>query len=478
LPTKFGEKMEIRVLDSQTAFHDLSDLGLSPEYVNRYRRMIQQPRGWIIVGGPSGSGKTTTLYALLNATKNFTKNVITIEDPIEYQLQGITQCQVNPRVGLTFTSGLRSILRQNPPVVLVGEIRDPEIAAMAMRVSETGHLVLSTLQANDAVSVVDQLYSLGLSPNRVASNLLMVIAQQLVRKICPECRARYTPSAEELRSIGIHNHQDPAFEAYKGIGCKTCQNTGYYGQIGLYEMFTPNDQLREEIAQQSANRILKNLAIEAGMKTMLKEGIEKIRQGITTIEEVAKVCYIEPVEAAQMEETCTRCGQKLTKEWLVCPFCGTSRTGSWKITIRPPTANRETRIVLADDSRASRKILSFVLERKGYQVILAVDGEEALERIRSERPDLIILDVAMPKRDGFSVCQELRSDPETRSIPVIMLTCLGSLEDKLKGISLGANDYITKPFSLEELLARIEFALHRSAQRETPKVADNNRALM
>jgi type IV pilus assembly protein PilB len=469
VPTPFGEKIEIRILDSQIAFGDISTLGLSPADLDMYRTMLQQPRGWIIVAGPGANGKTTTLYALLNATKNFTHNVITIEDPIEYQLPGITQCQVNPRVGLTFVSGLNSILRQNPQVILIGEIRDSEVAATAMRASETGHLVLTTLQVNDAVSVVDRLYNLGFSPNRVASNLLMVIAQRLVKKICPDCRIKYTPEREELRKIGIPPAPESGFDAYKGVGCKTCNNTGYYGQIGLYELFVLNERLREEIAQQSANRVLKNLAIEAGMKPLLQDGIEKIRQGITTIEEVAKVCVIEPigmqqptVHVQESQDTCKQCGKPLAKPWAICPFCGTSRTGSWRITMQPPTPKPGIKIVLADDSKASRKILSFVLGRKGYQVITAVDGEDALEKIRSERPDLIILDIAMPKRDGFAVCHEVRSHTETRAIPVIMLTDSGSLEDKLKGISLGANDYITKPFTLEELLARVEFVLRRT----------------
>lgn len=498
LLTNFGEKVVIRILDSKTSSHDLTRLGISAEHLKLYRTLISQPQGWVLVTGPTGSGKTTTLYASLNTMKDVTKNIVTVEDPIEYQLEGINQVQVNPKAGLTFASGLRSILRQDPNVILVGEIRDAETAGIAMQASETGHLVLSTLHTNDSISTVNRLFNLGISPDLVAANLLVVVAQRLVRRICPKCKTEYVPDVQELQSIGIYNGQRSPFVAYKGSGCRTCKQTGYYGQIGIYELFAPNDRLRNEIAKRPTKQVLKQLATEAGMKTMLQDGIEKVRQGITTIEEVARVCYVEPDESVRtiecpecgktltenedictfcqshLNKICGQCGAKLEDTWQLCPFCGTQtpkepETDRQAVPTSPTPIQfdmqkREIRIVAADDEPPIRDMVKHLLETNGYQVISAVDGDDALKKIRSELPDMVILDVMMPKRDGFSVCKAVRSSMETMFIPIVMLTGQDSIEEKLQGLSLGADDYITKPFNADELLARIETVLRRSYQ--------------
>lgn len=496
LLTNFGEKTVIRILDSQTSSHDLSRLGFSQEHLQVYQTLTQQPQGWVLVTGPTGSGKTTTLYATLNALKDETKNIVTVEDPIEYQLEGINQVQVNPKAGITFASGLRSILRQDPNVILIGEIRDEETATIAMQASETGHLMLSTLHTNDSISTVSRLFNLGLSPDLVAANLLVVIAQRLVRRICPKCKIKYTPEARELRNIGIYDEDETPFIAYKGSGCSACKHTGYYAQIGLYELFIPNDRLRAEITKHPTKHVLKQLATDAGMKYMLDDAIEKIREGITTIEEVARVCYIEPEDIAKMSDcptcgktvstaeencpfcqsplrqTCGQCGARLEQRWLFCPFCGVQKPGTTIPELsedqRLPAphyidiTNQEIRVVTADDDAQVRNIIKLLLETRGYQVITAVNGEDALEKICTELPDLVILDILMPKKDGFEVCKAIRSSLETMFIPVVMLTGQDSVEEKLRGLSLGADDYITKPFHADELLGRIEAVLRRS----------------
>jgi len=463
LPSNFGEKVVIRVSDKQTSSHDLSHMGMSQRYLNLYRTMLQKPQGWILVTGPTGSGKTTTLYASLNAIKDITKSIVTVEDPIEYQLEGINQVQVNPKGGLTFASGLRSILRQDPDIILVGEIRDIETASVAMQAAETGHLVLSTLHTNDAISTVNRLFNLGIDPDLLASNLLAVVAQRLVRKICLQCKTEYIPDIEELRKVGLSESQaNDVF--WKGAGCKVCMNTGYYGRIGIYELFVPNDRLRDEIANRPAKHILKNLAIKAGMKTMLQDGIEKVLQGITTLEEIARVS---PVEQDILESTLQDIENK---QAIVTPPPGTTAqpvVQEQQIATQADVPEKPDRILIAEDDVRIRKTLKRLLKRRDYQVILAVDGEDALEKIRVERPDLVLLDIRMPKRDGFSVCQAMRSDVKTIFIPVIMLTALDSIEEKLHGLSVGADDYITKPFHPDELLARIEAVLFRSYQRET-----------
>ena len=459
LLTNFGEKVVIRILDSKTSAHDLTRLGFAPDQLKFFRAMLKQPQGWILVTGPTGSGKTTTLYAALNMLKDVTKNIVTVEDPIEYQLEGINQVQVNPKAGLTFASGLRSILRQDPNVILIGEIRDAETAGIAMQASETGHLVMSTLHTNDALATVNRLFNLGISADLVASNLLLVIAQRLVRRICPHCQSQYVPAAQELHSIGLANGQQPALAAYRGNGCAQCKQTGYAGQLGLYELFAPNDRLREAIARRPAKNVLKQLAAEAGMHTMLADGIEKIRQGITTIAEVARVCYVEPDESGKADES-----GKPAESGKPIEVADVAEPAAALVPIQANLQKRDIRIVAADDEAPIREMVKLLLENQGYHVIPAVDGEDALAKIRAELPDLVILDVMMPKHDGFAVCKAVRTSVETMFTPVIMLTGQDSIEEKLQGLSSGADDYITKPFHAGELVARIETVLRRSYQ--------------
>ncbi len=502
LPSNFGEKVVIRILDSKTSAHDLSRLGLTPDHLRVYQSLIQQPQGLILVTGPTGSGKTTTLYASLNAIKDDTKNIVTVEDPIEYQLAGITQVQVNPKAGMTFASSLRSILRQDPNVILVGEIRDAETAGIAMQASETGHLVLSTLHTNDSVSTVNRVLSLGISPDLLAANLLAIVAQRLVRRICPKCKTEYVPEAEEWRQVGVYHDKQADTLAYTGRGCDWCKQTGFYGQVGIYEVFVPTERLRGEIAKRPGKHRLKQQAVEAGMRTMLNDGLEKIYQGLTTIDEVARVCHVEPEEIQSMQEcpvcgkrfpedadvcpfcqqhaqrTCGHCQAALDATWFFCPLCGTPTAQaqtqpSQVVAGKPPEADAEEsaeapiRIVAADDDEIVRNMVKLLLETKGYQVIPAVNGRDALEKIRTELPDLIILDVVMPKLDGFGVCQAVRAVVETMFIPIVMLTGQDSLEEKQRGLSLGADDYITKPFRADDLLERIDAVLQRAYQRQT-----------
>jgi type IV pilus assembly protein PilB len=527
LPSNFGEKVVIRILDSTASAHDLTRLGLSSDHLRVYRGLIQQPQGLILVTGPTGSGKTTTLYASLNAVKDDTKNIVTVEDPIEYQLEGITQVQVNPKAGMTFASGLRSILRQDPNVILVGEIRDGETAAIAMQASETGHLVLSTLHTNDSVSTVNRLFSLGIAADLVAANLLAVVAQRLVRRICPKCKVAYAPDAKEWQQVGVSSAKH-GVAAYKGAGCSACNHTGFYGQIGLYEIFAPTEQARGDIAKRPSKHALKQLAAEAGMTTMLEDGLAKIRQGLTTIAEVARVCAVEPARLARsrpcpacgaavpeeaedcpacrqrLHRLCEQCQAVLDEAWAFCPACG-ARTaqappsppgvGEAPGTEPPaeapgteppaeapgteppaeapgtePPAEAPIRIVAADDDELVRNMIKLLLENKGYDVIPAVNGEDALAKIQAELPDLIILDVVMPKLDGFRVCKSVRAAMETMFTPIVMLTGQDSLEEKQRGLSMGADDYITKPFRADDLLERIAAALGRAYHRKTEAI--------
>jgi len=286
-PTVHGENMVIRILDQIAALKDLEDMGFSPETLKNYKVITKRPHGIILITGPTGSGKTTTLYASLNAINSPEKNIVTIEDPVEYRLNLIRQTQINPKANITFASAMRSILRQDPDVIMVGEIRDWETAETAIRAASTGHLVFSTLHTNDAPGAVTRLMDMGVEPYLTASSVVGVLAQRLVRTICPKCKESYRPEEEEIKDLAITRTKDLVF--YRGKGCKNCWQTGYKGRIALYEFLVVTDPIRDLILQRASSRMIKDVAQKTqGMKTLWKDGIDKILKGITTIDEVNK----------------------------------------------------------------------------------------------------------------------------------------------------------------------------------------------
>ncbi len=289
VPTVFGERVVLRLLDRSSTMLTLEDLGLLAEDLLKVKKLAQKPYGIVLATGPTGSGKSTTLYAMLLQIKSPEKNIITIEDPPEYQVKGVSQIQVNPKVGLTFATGLRAILRQDPDVIMVGEIRDGETAEIAVHAALTGHLVLSTLHTNDAPSAIARLADLGIEPFLIASSLEGVIAQRLVRKICPNCRVSYRPSEEELRELGISG--DHTF--YRGLGCDACMGTGYRGRTGVFEVLELDEELKQFILRTQDANAIKKLAKEKGFKDMLEDGISKVLMGITTPEELIRAIKVE-----------------------------------------------------------------------------------------------------------------------------------------------------------------------------------------
>ncbi len=287
VPTAYGERAVLRLLDRSSLLLGLEDVGLSPDDLSLVGRFLSRSNGIFLVTGPTGSGKTTTLYAALRQLDSGTKNIITIEDPIEYQIQGVGQIQVNPKIHLTFANGLRSILRQDPDIIMVGEIRDAETAEIAIQASLTGHLVLSTLHTNDSASAVTRLVDMGIEPFLVASSLSGVIAQRLVRKLCPACRVPYTPSPAQWGKLGISSPPREPF--YAGGGCPACLNTGYLGRVGIFEILPADDRIRALILTRSDADGIKSFAVSRGMRTILAAGAEKVRAGITSAEEVLRV---------------------------------------------------------------------------------------------------------------------------------------------------------------------------------------------
>jgi general secretion pathway protein E len=299
IPTTFGERAVLRLLDRKQGLIGLWEVGLDGRDEKHLDELLARTSGIILVTGPTGSGKTTTLYAALNRIHTEEKNIITVEDPVEYQLKGIGQIHVNPKIGLTFASGLRSILRQDPDVIMVGEIRDVETAEIAIQASLTGHLVLSTLHTNDAPSAIVRLIDMGVEPFLVASSLMAVLAQRLVRVICPHCREPYEPSELE-RSYFSEPGVVPTASSitlYRGRGCGKCGGSGYLGRTGIFEFLVIDDSLRQMITGKTDSQAIKNVAVTGGMRTLRQDGFEKALRGTTTIEEVLRVTQKDITEA-------------------------------------------------------------------------------------------------------------------------------------------------------------------------------------
>lgn len=287
LPTVYGEKVVLRILDKSTALLRLEDLGFLETNLARFETSYRKPYGMILVTGPTGSGKSTTLYATLNIVNDVGKNIITVEDPVEYRLPGINQCQVNPKAGMTFAAALRSILRADPDVVLVGEIRDRETATIAIEAALTGHLVLSTLHTNDASTTPTRLVEMGVEPFLVASALDCVVAQRLARKLCERCKEPYVPAPSELETIGWD--PDEATEVFRPVGCAYCGRTGYHGRFAIHEVMLVTEEIERLIVERAHSEDVKKLAVAQGMLTLRQSGLAQVRRGVTSIEEILRV---------------------------------------------------------------------------------------------------------------------------------------------------------------------------------------------
>lgn len=289
-PTIDGEHVSIRVLDKSKGILKLDELGLEGDLFNQFKTIIRKPHGLVLVTGPTGSGKTTTLYSVLNTINDSKKNIITLEDPVEYRIAGIHQSQVNVKAGLTFANGLRSIVRLDPDIIMIGEIRDRETAEIAIHAALTGHLVFSTLHTNDAVSACARLIDIGVEPYLISSSLAAVLAQRLIRKLCPHCRKGYQPSDAELLAAKVSNIEEYQGKTlYREAACPQCQNMGFQGRTAVFELFSPNDKIRELITKKASAQELFEEARKMGMKTLLEAGLEKVKAGVTSFLEILRV---------------------------------------------------------------------------------------------------------------------------------------------------------------------------------------------
>jgi type II secretory ATPase GspE/PulE/Tfp pilus assembly ATPase PilB-like protein/RNA polymerase subunit RPABC4/transcription elongation factor Spt4 len=340
LPTVNGEKVVLRILDKNAASKDVRELGFSSKDLPVVSQFIERPQGIILTTGPTGSGKTTTLYAMLRNGAKITKNFTTIEDPVEYYMGMAEQVNVREKIGLTFSNVLRSILRQDPNVIMLGEIRDHETADVAFHAALTGHLVLSTLHTNSSIASITRLRDMGLESYVIADALIGIIAQRLVRKICQDCRTEDHPDQSILCSLKITDH---TFQSYKGAGCDKCNRTGYKGRIGVYEIFQVDSEIKRMIHQGATEPELLHAARLTGMTSLLEDAVQKIKEGVTTCDEIFRVfgpqntaeiacvyCgglmeqryHFCPYCGRELVKTCPGCDQMLAKDWRHCPQCG------------------------------------------------------------------------------------------------------------------------------------------------------------
>jgi type II secretory ATPase GspE/PulE/Tfp pilus assembly ATPase PilB-like protein len=297
IPTIYGEKIVLRILDSSSASHDIAELGFGSKLLEEFKMILAQPHGIIVVTGPTGSGKSTTLYSSLTYLKDPTKNITTVEDPVEYRLAGINQIQIKHEIDLDFARCLRAILRQDPDIILVGEIRDKETVEIAIKASLTGHLVLSTFHTNDAPSAISRLMYMGIEPFLLASSLNLIIAQRLVRKICEHCKEPVTLSEEVLRRLNIDLNETKDAVFYHGKGCNMCGDTGCLGRLPIFEFLVLDTDMRELLIKRATESEIRALARKQGYGGLLESGVSKILQGLTTAEEVLRVTFTEDTKA-------------------------------------------------------------------------------------------------------------------------------------------------------------------------------------
>jgi len=317
LPTQYGEKMVVRVLDQGKLVVSLDTLGVSPQNLSLVHSLMRRKQGIILVTGPTGSGKTTTLYSMIHALRDEVTNIVTVENPIEYNLDGVNQVQINTDIGLTFAQCLRSILRQDPNVILIGEIRDLETAEIACRAAMTGHLVLSTVHTNDAPSTITRLVDLGIPRYLVGSLVMGVIAQRLVRCVCPRCKTTMPPPVESLVSLKIPLDSMKNVSFYYGKGCSYCHYIGYQGRTGLYEILEMTPRLRELVVASAAEQDIRSTALASKMTSLGEDGLNKVKEGITTIEELLRVIEVHE----DLQTFCTQCGRSIHIDFQVCPYC-------------------------------------------------------------------------------------------------------------------------------------------------------------
>lgn len=426
LPTVHGEKIVMRLVDGTSSLRTLDALGYDQATVDRLRRALRRPDGLILFTGPTASGKTTALYAALNELRTGRTNIVTVEDPVERYVEGINQSAVNVKAGNTFAAVLRSVLRQDPNIIMVGEIRDSEVAQIVGQAAYTGHLVLSSLHTIDAASAVSRLQNLGLEPFRIAESLAAVFAQRLIRRLCPDCR-EMLDDADALRLGAAHGI--PRVQARAGAGCTRCQQTGYIDRMPVAEVLSPTEELRAAIRDGANERTLRVAMRAAGVRSMREVALGLVAEGVTSLEEINRVLADEDMPASA------------------------------------PPPRMQPRILIVDDDRMIRLAARRLLEKEQYEVVEGSDGAEALALAESERPDLLLIDLMMPGMDGYTAIERIRMRSHLASLPVMVLTSETGSGVEERVLEIGADDYLVKPIEAGILISRIRALFRRMARQ-------------
>jgi type IV pilus assembly protein PilB len=421
LPTVDGEKLVMRVIDSHSPLQTLDRLGYDADTLVRLERALSRPDGLVLVTGPTGSGKTTALYAALGHLRTGRTNIVSVEDPVERTVPGVTQIPVNGRAGNTFPAVLRSLLRQDPNIIMVGEVRDGEVAQIVGQAAYTGHLVLSSLHTVDTATAITRLTNLGLEPFKIAECLSAVLAQRLLRSLCPECKRVH--STFEARRLGLEHHL-ASVPASAGPGCEHCKQTGYAGRVPIAELLTPSEALRDTIVRGATAHEIRAAMRASGNPTMRDHAMRLVSEGVTSIDEVNRVLS----EDFDSERS-------------------THRTRS--------------RVLITDDEPITRMLVKLLLERENFEVLEAANGAQAVEIATRERPDLLVVDLNMPEMDGYETIARLRRDVRLATLPIMVLTSEEGPGVERRVLDLGADDYIIKPFDPAVLLSRVNGVFRR-----------------
>ncbi len=462
LPTSFGEKAVIRILDKRRAAVSFDKLGIRGTNRERLEQCFSFHQGMVLVTGPTGSGKSTTLYAAINRVKSVTTNILTIEDPIEYVMEGINQVQVNEKAGVTFASALRSFLRQDPDVILVGEIRDRETAEIAVQAAQTGHLVLSTLHTNDTFGTITRLRDMGVDKFKITESVQAIIAQRLVRKLCPACKTRVSDDKIDPKlSYMLHQlHDDP--QIYEAHGCQQCNFSGYKGRTGVYEILILDQELKDNINNEKPLMELRATARKNGFRNLFEDAMHLIAEGITDYKEMLRTINEGNLDAAKAKGEAEKTEKPAKGPAAEIP----ANEIIPQTPVQTPSKkdDHDITILIVEDYKVSRMMIRKMIEKLSpWKVEEAEDGIAGLQKVVEAPPDVILLDIMMPKMDGYEMLQHLKAERSTRHIPVLILTSMEGADNEVKGLELGADDYLNKPIKGDVLIARIKRILNRNA---------------
>ncbi len=450
VPTRKAEKAVIRILDPNVAV-SLDETGLPEAEAAALRRLLSAREGIIVVTGPTGSGKTTTMYASLKEILTEDTNIMTVEDPVEYELSGLTQIQVEPRQGVTFASALRAIMRQDPDIIFVGEIRDGETAEIAVQASLTGHLVLATLHTNDAVGAIRRLSDLGVGHPEIADTLRGALAQRLVRRLCDSCSVAVGPDDE----LGEHEARLAASMGVRptrrAVGCTACGGSGYRGRLPVVEVLTSSPAIRALIQREAPSQDIKDTAVEEGMRSLGENGLDMVRSGVTDLQELERILGEASAESDSTEpEGVDDPDSSDGPEAATTP--GDEDSG-----------DAAARVLVVDDDTTNRMMTKALLEANDFRVMEAADGGQALEYFsRGEHFDLMVLDLDMPVLGGREVLAKVRAELVTAGLPIIVLTGTADPDSEIEVLEAGADDYIRKPLDPPRFMTRIRATLRRT----------------